>query len=100
MKVYAEFLDWSGLPVCGSDGVSLLDGRLSLFRLEAEAEERAQRWEAFRPSQKLGGWRIRRAIGGRFDDRNPVMAERIYGRGLSVSVADFIDGETILGGAR
>lgn len=100
MKVYVEFLERSGLSAPGSDGVSVLDGRLSLFRLEAEAEEQAQRWARFHGSRRLGGWRIRRAIDGRFDDRNPVMAERIYGRGLSVSVADFIDGETILGGAR
>lgn len=79
MKVYVEFLEHSGSSVCGSDGVSVLDGRLSLSRLEAEAEERAQRWARFHGSRRLGGWRIRRAIGGRFDDRNPILLDRMVG---------------------
>ena len=78
-RVYVEFLDPSGVPVCGSDGVSVLDGRLGVFRLEAEAEERARRWAAFHGSRRLGGWRIRRAIGGRFDDRNPILLDRMVG---------------------
>lgn len=78
--VYAEFYtnstgwngkDFSGpvtdVPMCGSDGVSILDGRYGKYRLHVQAKERLHR---LRNVRTVTGYRLMR--GEKFTTAKPI----------------------------